>query len=137
MNSGNYTSSLMFGVQWDLVLKFLETKQAATQSELSTNSTEWGNYSNNTYNINQTNAKQSGDNGASWSVAQNKTESRSILLTTGASEEFNKMNIYDIAGNVWEWTLEYTSDSSYPCARRGGYYDNYGSTNQASYRYGR
>ena len=134
MNSGNYTSSLMFGVQWDLVLKFLETRQAATQSELRTNSTEWGNYNNNTYNINQANAKQSTNNGANWSVAQNKTASRDVFLTTGASEEFNKMNIYDIAGNVLEWTLEYTSSSSRPCASRGGNYVSTGSGGPARYR---
>ena len=67
-------------------------------------------------------------------MAQNKTESGSIFLTTGASEEFNKMNIYDIAGNVWEWTLEYTSYLRDPCASRGGYCDNNGSDNPASYR---
>ena len=60
VNSGNYTSSLMFGVQWDLVMKFLETK-GVSQSDLRSNSTEWGNYNNNTYNINQENAKQSSD----------------------------------------------------------------------------
>ena len=27
MYSGNYTSSLLFGVQWDLTLKYLETKE--------------------------------------------------------------------------------------------------------------
>ena len=136
MNSGNYTSSLMFGVQWDLVMKFLETKQVASQDDLRQDSTEWGNYYDNTYNINQLNAKQSSYNGANWSVAQNKTESGSIFLTTGASEEFNKMNIYDLAGNVWEWTLEYTSDSSSPCARRGGDCDSNGSKYPASYRKG-
>ena len=134
MNSGNYTSSLMFGVQWDLVMKFLEEKQVASQNDLRQDSTEWGNYNNNTYNINQSNAKQSTNNGENWSVAQNKAESVSILLTTGASEEFNKMNIYDIAGNVREWTLEYTSDSSDPCASRGGNYHNSGSYRPASYR---
>ena len=134
MNSGNYTSSLMFGVQWDLVMKFLETKQVASQDDLRQDSTEWGNYYDNTYNINQLNAKQSSDFGANWSVAQNKTTRGNILLTTGASEEFNKMNIYDIAGNVSELTLEYASSSSYPCAYRGGSYFNDGSGSPASYR---
>ena len=134
MNSGNYTSSLMFGVQWDLVMKFLETKQVASQDDLRQDSTEWGNYYDNTYNINQLNAKQSSDFGANWSVAQNKTTRGYILLTTGASEEFNKMNIYDIAGNVLEWTLEYTSSSSRPCASRGGNYVSTGSGGPARYR---
>lgn len=49
----------------------------------------------------------------------------SILLSTGASDDFCKQGIYDIAGNVCEWTLEHaTSNSSMPCAGRGGsYYD--------------
>ena len=44
------------------------------------------------------------------------------------------MNIYDFAGNEWEWTLEKTSDSVRPCADRGGDYDYSGSDSPASYR---
>ena len=39
-----------------------------------------------------------------------KSESKSVLLSTGASEDFSIMGIYDLAGNVEEWTLE--SDTS-------------------------
>ena len=46
------------------------------------------------------------------------------------------MNIYDIAGNVWEWTLEYTSLSYSPCAGRGGNYGDTGSSHPASNRNG-
>ena len=46
------------------------------------------------------------------------------------------MNIYDVAGNVIEWTLEKTSDTNYPCARRGGYYDSTGSGIPAADRNG-
>ena len=63
-----------------------------------------------------------------------KTSSVSVLLSTGASEEFAKQNIYDLVGNVWEWTLEKTSYTSHPCASRGGSYLIYGSDNPASYR---
>ena len=35
-----------------------------------------------------------------------KTNEESILLTTGASDEFEAKNIYDVAGNVFEWTME-------------------------------
>ena len=119
MESGNYTSSLMFGVQWDLVLKYLETK-GTTQADLKTNSTNWGNYSNNLWNITNENSKYctslqwtSGAYGA-------KSSNANILLSTGASETFSKQGIYDLAGNVWEWTLENTSYSSSPCAVRGG-----------------
>ena len=136
MESGNYTSSLMFGVQWDLVLKYLETKGTA-QADLKTNSTNWGNYYNNSWNITNENSKYA-PNGLGWtSGAYGKKDSnKSVLLSTGASETFSKQGIYDIAGNVWEWTLEYTAYSSTPCAKRGGYYSSYGSGYPAAYRNG-
>ena len=134
MESGNYTSSLMFGVQWDLVLKYLETKGTA-QADLKTDSTNWGNYKDNLWNITNENSKYS-PKGSGWtSGAYGKKDSnKSVLLSTGASETFSKQGIYDIAGNVWEWTLEYITSSSYPCARRGGYSNDNGSYYPAAYR---
>jgi formylglycine-generating enzyme required for sulfatase activity len=44
------------------------------------------------------------------------------------------MNIYDFAGNEWEWTLEYTGNTSAPCSNQGGEYDSYGSDFPASGR---
>lgn len=52
----------------------------------------------------------------------------------GASDSFSKMGIYDLAGNVYEWTLEYTSSIYGPSAFRGGYYDYTGSSYPASSR---
>ena len=126
MESGNYTSSLMFGVQWDLVLKYLETKGTA-QADLKNNSTSIGNYNNNLWEITNENSKYA-PNGSGWtSGARGKKESNeTVLLSTGASETFSKQGIYDIAGNVWEWTLEYTSYASNPCAYRGGSCSNSG-----------
>ena len=61
-----------------------------------------------------------------------------MLLTTGASEETRKMNIYDFAGNEWEWTLEYAkSDVNYPCNDRGGYRNSFGYSAPASHRLNR
>ena len=125
MESGNHTSSLMFGVQWDLVLKYLETK-GTSQVDLKTDSTSWGNYYNNAWNITNSNSK--------YAIYDDKLENFDwtsgaygikdsdtiVLLSTGASDDFSKQGIYDLAGNVWEWTLEYTAISSYPCAVRGG-----------------
>ena len=141
MESGNHTSSLMFGVQWDLVLKYLETK-GTSQMDLKTDSTSWGNYYNNAWNITNSNSK--------YAIYDDKLENFDwtsgaygikdsdtiVLLSTGASDDFSKQGIYDLAGNVWEWTLEYTSYSSIPCALRGGSCINNGSNFPAAYRNG-
>ena len=121
MESGNHTSSLMFGVQWDLVLKYLETKGTA-QADLTTNSTNFGNYYNKLYNI--TNIESKYYLNPKWTSGAygTKTSNSFILLSTGASDDFCKQGIYDLAGNVAEWTLEYTSTSSNPCVKRGGSY---------------
>ena len=138
MEHGDKTTSLMFGVQWDLTLKYLETK-GTSQADLKTDSTSWGNYRNNAWNITNANLKYavySSYTLGSWSTAteKSKTSSKRILLSTGASESFSKMGIYDLAGNVDEWTLEYTSDTSESCARRGGDYYTSGSDCPARYR---
>ena len=131
MESGNYTSSLMFGVQWDLVLKHLETKGTA-QADLKDNSTNWGNYKNTLWNITNKNLKYAIEN-AYWTSGayEKKDSSKEILLSTGASEKFGKQGIYDIAGNVFEWTLEYISSSNAHYTARGGNYNNNGFDNPA------
>lgn len=125
VESGSYTSGLMFGVQWDLVLKYIETKKVATvtdiKNELNSNSISIGNYNNNLWNITNTNAKYSTNLGSSFlTCPYSKTSNASILLTTGADESFSLMNMYDIAGNVWEWTLEKSSNEDVHCTDRGG-----------------
>ena len=130
--NSNYTSSLMFGIQWDLVCKYLEVKGRLSVADINSNSTSWGNYINVTRIISSDKAKQSTDSGDTWTAITGTKPASRVLLTTGASEETNKMNIYDFAGNEWEWTLEQTSDSSYPCANRGGSYVGSGSDYPAS-----
>lgn len=62
------------------------------------------------------------------------SDGNGVLLTTGASDTCKKMNIYDLAGNVWEWTLEYSSNIDIPCALRGGSLLYTGSKYPTSYR---
>ena len=154
VNSGTKTSSLMFGVQWDLVLAFMHNKGNIADSTLTSNSTTIGNYINSTFDLNRGKYAQYGLLGNEWKnfdsalgsiVVSNETtgkmkkteqssDSNSILITTGGTEQSKVMNIYDIAGNVWEWTLEKTSITINPCAYRGGSYSYAGSNGPAAYR---
>ena len=133
MEAGEYTSSLMFGVQWDLIMKYLETK-GTTQADLKRNSTNLGNYFDSLWNI--TNANSKYKKGSSWTSGAYgaKVSNRDILLSTGASDTFSKQGIYDLAGNVLEWTLEYANSSRYSCANRGGNYINFGDNIPAAHR---
>ena len=132
--TGGKTSSLMFGIQWDLVLKHIENKQGKTQVELKNNSTTWGNYNNATFEI--TKGKYSTNNGSSFSEV-NGTYTKpasNVLLTTGATERNSVLNIYDLAGNEWEWTLEKSTGTDLPSVYRGGSCNGNGSLSPASYR---
>ena len=55
-------------------------------------------------------------------------------MTTAASEDTKKNNIYDMAGNLWEWTeeLAYDMSNNYYMMRSGGF--NYSYTS-SSYGY--
>ena len=142
--NSNYTSSLMFGIQWDLVCKYLEVKGKLAIADINSNSTSWGNYENakienitsGKYAIMDANTWELG----TWTKISEKYEKPNTspdydtLLSTGISDYTKKMNIYDFAGNEWEWTLEKGSNSNYPCARRGGSYRTTGSNYPASSR---
>ena len=56
----------------------------------------------------------------------NAKYSRQNSLNTSLSQKGTatdiQCNIYDMAGNVYEWTTETSSDSSRPCVNRGGRY---------------
>ena len=145
VNSGTKTSSLMFGVQWDLVLAFMskDTAKITSTDDLTANSTAIGNYRDSVFQLSQTGkyATMSDYNlSSTWNPSTTSTTNfvdssrnkiaqssngNGILVTTGTSEKNKVMNIYDVAGNVWEWTLEKTSKND-PCASRGGGFSNTG-----------
>ena len=144
MESGNHTSSLMFGVQWDLVLKYLETK-GTSQVDLKTDSTSWGNYYNNAWNITNSNSKYAIYDGKlknfDWTSGAYgiKDSDTIVLLSTGASDDFSKQGIYDLAGNVFEMTLEHTNSISRArprgtCTARGGGFYSWEDKNPVSVR---
>ncbi len=160
VESGSYTSSLLFGVQWDLVLKYIEEKNVAKMNEnkdeartkiektLNNDSTTIGNFYNSEFTLNRGKFAQYGAM-SDWkdynseektdlvTGGQKKTQNlqeKGILLTTGATEATNLQNIYDIAGNVWEFIFENTFNSAVPCVSRGGDYGISGSSFQASSR---
>ena len=124
--TGGRTSSLMFGIQWDLVLKHIENKQGKTQAELKNDSTAWGNYYNATFEI--TKGKYSTDYGQTFIDVNGKYTKLSndiVLVTSGATERNSILNIYDLAGNENEWTLEKgTYDSTPNVCRGSNYFDN-------------
>mgnify|MGYP002555665485 CR=1 FL=1 len=109
MSTGNKTSSLMYGIQY----------------YINEDSTSWGNYFDSIFKIDSVKAKE--DNNSSYiDVTGDKPFFSSMLLTTGASEYTNKMNIYDFAGNEYEWTLEKSTSTKYYCSARGGCYGSHG-----------
>ena len=61
---------------------------------------------------------------------QNRGENTSFS-STGTTTDV-QCNIYDMAGNVVEWTTETSNDSGCPCVFRGGYY---GDSSYTSHRY--
>ena len=133
MNYKECTSSLIFGIQWDLVLKYIETKNATTKSKLISDSTTIGNYYNSAFTLNRGKFARHGALSKWYNFnseekptlvtgSQKKEQSLSengILLTTGATEATCLQNVYDIAGNVHEWTLEFYGTDD-PCVYRGG-----------------
>ncbi len=149
MNYDGVTSSLVFGLQWDLVLKYIETKNPVQKSNLLTNSTSIGNYYNSSFELKRGKFAQydalskwfdynSEEKSTLVTGSQKKEQSsnsNAILLTTGATEATNLQNIYDIAGNIWEWTREFYSTSA-PCIVRGGSYNDKGSSSLAKNRSG-
>ena len=139
----SYTSSLMFGIQWDLVCKFLEVKGELATADINSNSTNWGNYNTSKIEniksgkyavfINNT-ALGKWEKISNSYTKQNSGDDHITLLSTGITEHTKKMNIYDFSGNELEWTLEKTSRTGNPCASRGGDYSSSGSSHPASYR---
>ncbi len=100
-------TSMIWGCLWDATLQWLIDTDAATYDEVGKNSKDWGNYANVSFQYED--------------MSGNIVSKRgSKIIPTGSSEHNNKNNIYDMAGNVYEITLEAYSKACR--AYRGGYY---------------
>ena len=120
-NYTSVTSTLIYGVQWDAIMNFIDPNYI-TNAEIGLpncvsnsfvrNSTGKGNY-NEDVNTN------------SW---------KGEVTICGSSDSYRVNNIYDLAGNVFEWTME--SYSTNIRVGRGGNYNALGSVFPSSIRYG-
>ena len=117
--SDKVETRMIWGCQWDVTMNWLISSGAKTSDEVNKDSSSWGNYNN-------TSVKA--DDGKT----ELKARGTSAWLNTGKTTFTMANNIYDLAGNVWEWTQEAYYTSSRTCM--GGDYVISGSDNPASYR---
>ena len=99
-------TKLVSSYAWDTTIAFMQKVNSDYGS-----SSEEGNYYDTTFSYTDI-------TGAS----QTKENESKVLVPTGQTTPV--CNIYDMGGNVWEWTTESCSDTDYPYAGRGGFYNN-------------
>ena len=95
---------MIWGVQWDLTCDFISRRG---EKKSITNSSAWGNHN---------------DSMGNAAVMNGTTKMYGNKQVTGFSEYWKANNIYDFAGNVWEWTQE--AENTYCRLIRGGGYGN-------------
>ena len=114
-------TSMIYGSQWDATLKYLVESGSKTYEEVGTDSTSWGNYRNSTFEYINTNGS-----------TVTKSENADVRIPSGSSEYTKANNIYDLAGNVYDWTVE--ADNSFGRVLRGGRYSFTATISPAGYR---
>ena len=115
-------TGMIWGSQWDRTLIWLVESKSKSIAEICNDSTSWGNY----YNATFTYTNSSGG-------TSTKSQNRSTVIPTGSADYTKANNIYDLAGNVLDWTLE--AYGTYGRVLRGGVCSGYGGVNPANYRY--
>ena len=99
-------TKLVSSYVWDTTIAFLQKVNSDYGS-----SPEEGNYTDTKFSYTDITG-----------TSQTKANPSSVLVPTGQTTPV--CNIYDMGGNVWEWTTESCSDTDYPYAGRGGFYNN-------------
>ena len=146
-------SYLIDGTAWDTITQWVSdsTKKSVTDS------TAWGNYYNANYTLKGLYARHQGRtakdnvwrwfpayvyNNGSYTKGSEYTEVATGVTVEGDPTRNSACNIYDMAGNMWEWTTETgkhdskATDATNYAVRRGGSFGNYGSNNPVSDRHG-
>ncbi|MCI9040191.1 MAG: SUMF1/EgtB/PvdO family nonheme iron enzyme, partial [Clostridia bacterium] len=101
--NSDVSSSMIWGCQWDRTLEWLVARNGGNYS-LVMNSEDWGNHMSTTFEYLDTDGTT-------------KTKGTDKPVPTGSTERNKKNNIYDMAGNVFDWTLE-ANNTSYRISRR-------------------
>ncbi len=112
-NEYGVRSQLVDGIAWDVVMNWITNEDG--KKSMITDSTNYGNYLNNTnkkgYGLNAIYTK----NNDIWTTGQynygefnlgGEPNVKLIELATGSVSNFMLKNIYDMAGNMYEWTTE-------------------------------
>ena len=118
-NNNNVVTGMAWGNQFDRTLMWLIESGAKTKEEISSNSTSWANYGNATFEYTNSSGSVVTKNSGSY-----------VRIPAGSTDYTKVNNIYDLAGNVYDWTME--AGSSYYRVMRGGNYNLNSST--ARYR---
>lgn len=93
--NSNVRTSMIWGCLWDATLEWLVDTGEKTYSQVGVDSTSWGNSYKNTFTYTNTSG-----------VTSTKSANSATQIPTGSTEYTRANNIYDMAGNYWEWTLE-------------------------------
>ena len=117
--SDKVKTQMIWGCQWDVTMNWLISSGAKTSNEVNKDSSSWGNYYNTSVKAND-------------GTTEIKANGTLAKLNTGKTTFTMANNIYDLAGNVWEWTQEAGGTSRR--AGRGGCYNLHGSDYPASNR---
>ena len=114
----NVETGMLWGSQWDRTLMWLIESGAKNKSEIA-DSINWGNYKN-------TELKYKNNDGNE----ETKNSGTGKTIPTGSSQYTRANNIYDLAGNNYEWTMELNYNKIY---RGGVYYINTGVSYRQNY----